>query len=118
MRNITKTNIADRWIQHGPFTHQPHTHLTCIECHFKEAGSRNTADILLPPQALCIECHSPLRKDKVLEVVGGGIAPKPGTPEMAAKQRREGGVKWECLGCHQFHAPPEAIRLLEASGKK
>ncbi len=115
---ITKTNIADRWIHHGPFTHQPHTHMLCIDCHHKEIGSRNTADILLPSQASCAQCHSPLRKDKVLEVVAGGIAPKPRTPEMVEKQKREGGVKWECQNCHQFHAPPEAIQMLESASAK
>ena len=115
---ITKTNIADRWIHHGPFTHLPHTHMMCIDCHAKEIGSRNTADILLPSQAQCAQCHSPLRKNKVLEVVDGGIAPKPRTPEMVGKQKREGGVKWECQNCHQFHAPPEAIRQLESASAK
>ena len=115
---ITKTNIADRWIHHGPFTHEPHTHMQCIDCHAKEIGSRNTADILLPSQTQCAECHSPLRKNKVLEVVAGGIAPKPRTPEMVGKQKREGGVKWECQNCHQFHAPPEAIRQLETASAK
>ncbi len=118
LRKVTKTNIADRWIQHGPFTHLPHTHMMCIDCHSKEITSQNTADILLPSQAQCAQCHSPLRKDKVLEVVNGGIAPKPGTPEMVEKQKREGGVKWECKNCHEFHAPPEAIRLLETASAK
>ena len=115
---VTKTNIADRWIHHGPFTHQPHEHMVCIDCHAKVVGSRNTADILLPAQAQCAECHAPLRKDKVLEVVGGGIAAKPGTPEMVEKQKREGGVKWECQNCHQFHAPVEAIRQLQSASAK
>ena len=118
LRKVTKTNIADRWIHHGPFTHLPHTHMMCIDCHAKEIGSRNTADILLPSQAQCAQCHSPLRKNKVLQIVDGGIAPKPGTPEMVEKQKREGGVKWECQNCHQFHAPPEAIRMLESASAK
>lgn len=118
LRKVTKTNIADRWIHHGPFTHLPHNHLVCIDCHSAVVGSRNTADILLPAQATCAQCHAPLRKDKLLEVVAGGIAPKPGTPEMVEKQKREGGVKWECQNCHQFHAPPEAIRMLQSASAK
>ena len=118
LRKVTKTNIADRWIHHGPFTHLPHAHMKCIDCHAREVGSRNTADILLPSQAQCAQCHSPLRKNKVLEVVDGGVAPKPRTPEMVEKQKREGGVKWECQNCHQFHAPPEAIRQLESASAK
>ena len=112
---ITKTNIADRWVHHGPFTHLPHRHMSCNDCHAAAHASRNTSDVLMPPQKICAECHSPLRKDKVIEVVDGGVAPLPGTPAMAAKQRREGGVKWECQNCHQFHAPAEAIRMLEAA---
>ena len=114
---ITKTNIADRWVHHGPFTHLPHRHMSCNDCHGAAHASSKTSDVLMPPQKICAECHRPLQKDKVLEVVAGGVAPLPGTPAMALKQRREGGVKWECQNCHQFHAPPESIRMLEAAAK-
>ena len=70
----------------------------------------------MPPQPLCAECHRPLEKGRLLEVVGDGVAPKPGSPEMAEWQRHAGGVKWECQACHHFHASPEAIQLLEAKG--
>ena len=115
---VTKTNIADRWIQHGPFTHLPHRHMSCNDCHSAAHASTNTADILLPSQKICTACHSPLRKDKVLQVVDGGVAPKPGSPEEAARQRIEGGVKWECQNCHQFHAPEQAIRVIETAKAK
>ena len=117
LRTVAKTNIADRWVHHGPFTHLPHRHMSCHDCHGGAHASSKTSDVLMPPQKICAECHSPLRKEKVLEVTDGGVAPLPGTPAMAAKQRREGGVKWECQNCHQFHAPPESIRVLEAAAK-
>jgi hypothetical protein len=110
VRKVTKTNIADRWVHHGPFTHLPHRHMSCNDCHGAAHQSQSTADILMPPQAICVECHRPLDKDRLVE----GVAPKPGSPEMAAAQRRAGSVKWECQACHHFHASPEAIQLLEA----
>jgi hypothetical protein len=115
---VAKVNMADRWIHHGPFTHLPHTHMSCDDCHGAAHKSILTTDVLLPPQKLCAECHRPLLKDKVMQVVDGGVAPAPGTPEMAARQRQEGGVKWECQSCHHFHAEPDAIRLLEAKGSR
>ncbi len=111
---FTKVNMAERWVNHGPFTHLPHKHMSCIDCHAGALQSEKTSDILMPPQKICAECHRPLQKDKVMEVVNDGVAPKPGTHEMADMQRREGGVKWECQSCHHFHAPPEAIQFLEA----
>ena len=118
LRKVTKTNIADRWIQHGPFTHLPHRHMSCIDCHATAHASTDTADILLPPQKLCAECHSPLRKEKLLSVAAGGIAPKPGSREEAANQRLVGGVKWDCQQCHKFHAPEKAIRIIETAKAK
>lgn len=111
---FTKVNMAERWVNHGPFTHLPHRHMKCDDCHGAAHKSEATSDILMPKQQLCAECHRPLQRDKLLEVVNDGVAPKPGTPEMAAHQRREGGVKWECQSCHQFHAAPEAVQFLEA----
>ena len=118
LRAVTKTNIADRWVHHGPFTHRPHTHMSCDDCHGAAHKSTLTSDVLMPPQKICTECHSPLRKDKVMEIIDGGVAPTPGTPAMATKQRREGGVKWECQSCHKFHAPPESIEMIQASKAK
>ena len=116
-RKVSKTNIADRWIHHGPYTHLPHRHMQCADCHAAAITSHDTADILLPSQKICAECHRPLEKEKLLDIVDGGIAPQPGTPQMATEQRRVGGVKWECQACHRFHAPTEAIRFLEAKAK-
>ncbi len=121
---ITPTNIADRWVHHGPFTHLPHTHMSCNDCHGAADEEHNrvhqssrTTDVLMPPQRICAECHRPLQKAKVKEIVGSGVAPKPGSSDKAAKERREGGVKWECQNCHQFHAPADSIEMVEASAK-
>lgn len=102
-------NIADRWVQRGPFTHRPHEHMACTDCHGAAVKSKLTSDILLPPQALCAECHR--QPD-----VGEGWDPVKSSPvpekrALAAAQRSAGGVKWDCQSCHVFHAPPDATTV-------
>ncbi|MNC96175.1 hypothetical protein D3C83_134710 [compost metagenome] len=36
------------------------------------------------------------------------------SPEVKTKwQRATGGIKYECLDCHKFHAPAEALPFIE-----
>ena len=103
---IKPTNIADRWLTRGPFTHAPHAHMNCLDCHGAAPESRETKDILMPTQKSCTECHRALEGDKVQAL-------KTGSPEeLTAKQKREGGIAYSCLSCHKFHAPPEASSIL------
>jgi predicted CXXCH cytochrome family protein len=111
---ISPINMAERWVHRGPFTHVPHQHMECNDCHGAAHQSTLTEDILMPPQKLCAECHRPLDKEKV--VTRDGAALLPGSAELAAKQRREGGVKEDCQSCHRFHAPPEATTLVRSQG--
>lgn len=69
--------IPDQWMIHARFNHARHTHVSCTECH-AATTSRDTADILLPQKANCINCHSP-----------------------------KGGVSQACTKCHGFHNFPE-----------
>jgi hypothetical protein len=103
---ITPTNMADRWITRGPFTHAPHTHINCLDCHGAAKESKLTTDILMPSQQSCTECHRALEGDKVQALKTA--APQ----EIAAKQRREGGIAADCQSCHKFHAPTEASAVL------
>ena len=124
---IQPTNIAERWVQRGPFTHLPHGHMDCADCHQGAHTSKLTGDILMPPQKLCAECHRPPLTNS-LSMSSDGKKFSPPTPlvsrELAASQRRLGGIKWDCQSCHTFHAPPDAGAFLHArpqmtnSGKK
>jgi hypothetical protein len=147
---MTPTGIAHRWANHGPFTHEPHKHMTCVDCHankdpvidprtnqpvpspdpnapgatmtysVKNAHeSRISADILMPRQRLCAECHRPMPNEAAAELAAAGGptgrgATKEQTPEEKTKwQRVTGGIKYECLDCHKFHAPAEALPFVE-----
>jgi hypothetical protein len=115
-------NIAERWVQRGPFTHLPHEHMACADCHGAASKSKLTSDILLPPQALCAECHRPqvAHAPQPWDAVKTSTTPAPQSPALATAQRSAGGVKWDCQSCHTFHAPPDATAVtqsLSAAGK-
>jgi hypothetical protein len=112
---IALTNMAERWVHRGPFTHLPHQHMSCIDCHGAANESKLTTDVLMPPQKLCAECHRPLAPG-VRERDGFAVQHaelKPNTPELAAAQRRDGGVRADCQLCHSFHAPPASLQVLQ-----
>jgi hypothetical protein len=70
---IVRVTTPDRWLAHGEFHHAKHAIVSCNQCH--AAGtSRVTADILLPTQRSCTECHSP-----------------------------HGGFSESCSTCHSYH---------------
>jgi len=84
---ITKPVLIDRWMVQANFDHAKHTSVKCDDCHHA-MQSRDTADVLMPPKANCVTCHSP-----------------------------QGKVVAECITCHTFHAPPQvAVSLGSASG--
>lgn len=113
---VMPTNMAQQWVQRGPFTHVPHAHMQCTDCHGAAKTSKLTSDILMPPQKLCAECHRPLDK-KQLEHAQDTLKLraelKPGSSDLAEAQRRAGGVKEDCQSCHVFHAPPAATIFLQ-----
>ncbi len=114
---VRPPTMAERWVQHGPFTHLPHRHVDCAGCHGAAATSKETTDILLPPQKLCAECHRPpAAEGRAASLAAAKSAPSPenGGREIAAAQRREGGIKWDCQSCHRFHTSPDAGPSLPA----
>jgi hypothetical protein len=82
---ITSPVQVRRWLTHGRFEHNKHTAIACIKCH-ATTESINTADILLPSQKVCSECHSP-----------------------------RGGVADSCVICHRYHNPPMTSGEVQAS---
>lgn len=101
---VAPTNISDRWLTRGPFTHAPHLHMQCVDCHGAALGSTKTSDILMPAKAICAECHRPLKeKPEDAAVAARPLAEK--NALLVAQQRREGGIAAECQACHgKFHA--------------
>ena len=111
--HVNPPAMAERWVQRGPFTHQPHLHMDCADCHKDAHTSKLTTDILMPPQKLCAECHRPPSAASALAIADGLKSPPARTgAELAAEQRRAGGIKWDCQSCHPFHAPSLATPLV------
>lgn len=143
-------NIAHRWANHGPFTHEPHKHMKCIDCHANHKAitdsssfvgsdqpgaattdpnavtysvksahnSTVTSDILMPRQRLCAECHRPMSREAAATLADpnqrhGQNATSLAPSARTAFQASSGGIKYECLDCHKFHAPAEAMPLLK-----
>jgi hypothetical protein len=75
---ITPPASPDRWMSRAQFDHSKHASLACVKCH-DATRSADTADVILPGKAACVECHSP-----------------------------KGGVPSNCSFCHSYHhsVPP------------
>jgi hypothetical protein len=108
---ITRPVMADRWLNHGRFTHLKHTQIDCSDCH-RAAQSKDTADILMPSKASCAECHRP--PGQPLKSVAAQIVPLTPDRSLTEKQRHEGGAPSECITCHTFHASPKVAVELRA----
>ena len=78
---ITKPISVDRWMLRSDFNHARHASVKCDDCHHAQQ-SRDTSDILMPVKADCVKCHSPAGK-----------------------------VSAECIACHRFHAPGQALTV-------
>ncbi len=113
---VNRPKIAERWVQRGPFTHLPHEHMACTDCHGAATKSKLTSDILLPSQALCAECHRPqvANAAQPWDAVKTSSAAAEHNAALAAAQRSAGGVKWDCQSCHTFHAPPDATAVTQS----
>ena len=54
---VMKSNITPRWFKLARFDHQAHQSWTCESCHTKAATSQETADVLIPGERNCEQCH-------------------------------------------------------------
>lgn len=117
--NIERTNVPDGWLTRGPYKHAAHLHMDCKDCHGAAEKSQDTADILLPSQKICAECHRTRDYNLVEKIPTKRIAPTFGeySPAAAAKQRKEGGVFDSCLGCHKYHVPAAEIEIARSLAK-
>jgi hypothetical protein len=115
---IEPTNMAERWLTRGPFTHSPHLHMACTDCHDQALKSTRTTDILMPSQTKCAECHRPLVEPGDSPVVQKAETTKL-NPELTARQLKEGGVRSDCQYCHpRYHAPADATVFANSVKKK
>jgi len=80
---VSQPFIPDRWLIRGQFNHSKHFKVACTQCH-DAPHSRDTADVLLPTKASCVECHSP-----------------------------KGGVASSCSTCHSYHTPQKETMALK-----
>jgi hypothetical protein len=83
---ITRPSLPDRWMVRARFDHSKHASVACVKCH--AAGeSKDTADVIMPGKAACIECHSP-----------------------------KGKVSSNCSVCHSYHPPLTPRKLTMERG--
>ncbi|HEX4074323.1 MAG TPA: hypothetical protein VHX49_02880 [Candidatus Acidoferrales bacterium] len=54
---VAKSNIPARWFPQARFDHDAHREWTCTTCHARATTSQETADILVPGERTCEQCH-------------------------------------------------------------
>lgn len=54
---VAKSNIPVRWFPDARFDHEAHRAWTCTSCHAHATTSQETADILVPGEKACEQCH-------------------------------------------------------------
>lgn len=54
---VAKSNIPVRWFPDARFDHEAHRAWTCTTCHAGATTSQETADILVPGERTCEQCH-------------------------------------------------------------
>lgn len=95
---IEPPQIPERWYPHSRFRHDKHDAMSCVSCHYLDAGqpdsigeSQTARDILLPSVETCRQCH--------------------GDKNRTAK----GEARSACVECHGYHhpAPTASQPLLE-----
>jgi hypothetical protein len=83
---VTAPVMPDRWFSRARFDHSKHTTISCQQCHAAERSTQ-TADILMPAQNNCLQCHS-----------------------------AKGGVVQTCTTCHTYHAPGNSAGATTVAG--
>lgn len=73
---ISPTQVPDRWMANARFSHARHDAVSCQQCH-RANLSEASADVIMPSQQSCTECHS-----------------------------SNGGVRFDCSLCHGYHNRP------------
>lgn len=74
---VLTPEIPADWMPAARFDHGAHEELSCTSCHAGAPKSEQTADVLMPQKAVCMECH--------------------------AQNAHAGKVGSDCISCHSFH---------------
>jgi hypothetical protein len=77
---VTRPMMAERWMLQARFNHARHATIACAQCH-DAVRSQETADVLLPSEAICATCHNP-----------------------------RSGIVNTCATCHTYHQAQVAAR--------
>ena len=85
---VAKAAIPEVWYRRAAFDHSAHRAVGCRECHAQATTSLQSADVMIPASAVCLNCHAP-RVEK-----GGVIA---------------GGAGFACVECHKYHDGATAL---------
>lgn len=86
--DVAPTAIPAVWLRHGNFDHAAHRAVRCVECHAAVAFAwdhpnkppADDAKPLIPKIQNCRQCHG------------------------QAKESAVGGVRFDCVTCHRYHA--------------
>lgn len=93
---IVPPEIPDRWYPHSRFRHSSHRMLDCNSCHrdFSQsaegthvAKSEKTADVLMPPIGICLNCHTS----------------QPVAGNFLSSAKSFTGARTNCVECHTYH---------------
>lgn len=95
--SILPGTIPQIWYEHALFDHSKHRAVDCRECHAAAYGlkpdgaqnpgaSRIQGDVMIPDLDNCVQCHAPSS-----------------TRTEAGVTRSLGGVRFDCVLCHQYH---------------
>jgi hypothetical protein len=74
---IQDPQIPNTWLTKAEFSHRPHQHMKCQDCHTAAEKSEKTQDLLLPQINSCRDCH--------------------------ADRGVKGKVDSDCVECHSYH---------------
>ena len=80
---VTRPLIPDRWMIRAHFDHSKHASVACTKCH-DALRSSDTADVIMPAKAACVECHRP-----------------------------KGQAASNCSFCHTYHAPGATTKVAD-----
>jgi hypothetical protein len=57
LAQVQETRVPARWLLRGEFSHRAHDMVGCATCHDRVEQSVLTADVNLPANAICGDCH-------------------------------------------------------------
>jgi hypothetical protein len=94
---IEAPQIPNVWLKHGRFNHASHRAVDCRGCHAGADTSTVSGDVLIPTMDNCLQCHA---------------------PASTATGKAQGGVRFDCTECHNYHHGGAVLQGLGAAARK